>query len=59
MPQELLAWLHQQKSFGEKATVAVDDLIPLFAAHCASNVLFGLMMAVFQRGSGGQQADEG
>jgi hypothetical protein len=47
--ERALAWLLQRNHFGRKALEAVGDVIPVFAAHPASNVLFDFVNHVFRR----------
>jgi hypothetical protein len=49
--ERAIAWLLQRKYFGEKACEAVGYLIPMFAMHLSSNVLFDLVNHVFRSGS--------
>jgi hypothetical protein len=44
------AWLLQRKHFGDKACEAVGHLIPMFAVHLPSNVLFDLVNHVYMWG---------
>ena len=49
--ERAIAWLLQRKHFGDKACEAVGHLIPMFAVHLSSNVLFDLVNHVFRSGS--------
>jgi hypothetical protein len=43
--------LQQKKYFGEKATLAVSELVPLFITQLPSNLLFDSVNAVFRKGN--------
>jgi hypothetical protein len=49
--ERAIAWLLQRKYFGGKACEALGHLIPMFAVHFSSNVLFDLVNHVFRSGS--------
>jgi energy-coupling factor transporter ATP-binding protein EcfA2 len=48
--EKTTAWLLLRKHFQYKACEAVGELIPVFAAHFSSNVLFDFLSNIFRRG---------